>query len=159
MAIKTVDIADAGVVERIRSNMAVVTDSAKGLFPSNDYNVGPRRYNLLPKNLIEIGDTTGIWNRNFFWCIATLFRSAIEVFFCSTRNSEANTYGYAVKRVIAYEKDFLKIYKNGDKIYLYNTSITDTANLIFFSLKGIKLVGEYETLDSTYEEVAMTEIQ
>ena len=111
MAIKTIDIADAGVVESIRSNMAVVTDSAKGLFPSNDYNVGPRRYNLPPKNLIEIGDTTGIWNRNFFWCIATLFRYAMEVFFCSTRNSETSTYGYAVKRVIADENDFLKIYK------------------------------------------------
>lgn len=57
MAIKTVDIADAGVVESIRSNMAVVTNKANGLqnYIYNTYSTyqGDNRY----IRLIELKDT------------------------------------------------------------------------------------------------------
>ena len=159
MAIKMVDISDAGVIESIRSGLPGASEQAKGLWLADDYKTGPRSFQIGPKTLVKIGNTATMWEKNFLWCIATLLRYAVEVSIAYTRNTTDSTYGYAVKRnIYGQGNDFLKAYKKGDDLYIYNTSNTDRADLVFFSIQGLTVVGTFENLDDTYEEVQFTTV-
>ena len=158
MAIKTVDIADAGVVESIRSKMAVVTETANGLMESSFKKTGPKGFAFSSNNLYCIGDVTKAWDQNatFLWLSNHSNSSTIYLMF--TRGETTININCYFRKHFGSITPF-KIYKKGNEFYIWNSSKSDSYSGFVYAVKGFTYMGKYETLDSTYEEMPMTEIQ
>ena len=158
MAIKTVDIADAGVVESIRSNMAAVTETANGLMEMSFKKTGPKPVSISLTGLYQIADTSVNWYQNASVFVLMNHSHACTLYLMFTR-TETTIKKQCFYKINYGTKIFFKVYEKEGKYYLWNSSQSDTYNGFAYVVNGMTYMGKYETLDSTYEEVAMTEIQ
>lgn len=158
MAIKTVDIADAGVIESIRSGMPVATETANGLMSSSFMGTGPKGVAFSSNNLYRIGDVTKAWDQNatFLWLSNHSNSSTIYLMF--TRGETSTNINCYFRKHFGSKTPF-KIYKKGNEFYIWNSSKSDSYSGFVYAIKGFTYIDKVTEIDSTYEEVSMTEIQ
>ena len=157
MAIKTVDIGNVNWAE-VMKQMPVATETANGLMSSSFMGTGPKSFIAVPKHLYKIGDVTTEWNiSSVFLYLSTNSNSTIIYGAMTTKGGGVLEEHFQYQMILG-PLPILNIYRKGTIYYLYNHTDATYPKGFVYSDKRITDMGKYETLDSTYEEVAITEI-